>query len=209
MSKFILSIHNRVNFAIKKGLTGYISPDKIDTEVNTESYNLWRKYAALYERDADITAIMDQFRRQEAATLVSGEFTMTAAYQRPVGVVDSAGKKIEIVDIAHWPDRLNHPLKAPNTNYPACTFENKKIIVRPTTIKSAVIYYLKYPEKYVYAFSTVGSRYVYDDSTSADAEWPEIIHDDLMLRVLSNLGINMRELMVLQYSQAEKAQEGK
>lgn len=209
MAKLVKIIHDRVNFAIKKGLTGYVSPDKIDTEINTESMNLWLKYTPQFEKDADIAAILDPFKRTETCTLTSGEFTMTAAYTRPTGVFTSAGKKIDIVDIAMWGDRANHPLKAPTADYPACRFENRKIIVLPNTLTSAIVHYLKYPTKVVYAYTVVGTRYVYDDTNSVDCEWPEVVHDMIMNRVLANLGINMRELMGIQYSQNEKAQEGK
>lgn len=209
MAKFIKSIHDRINFAIKKGLTGYISPSNIDAEVHAESLNLWKKYSALYEKDSDITAIMDVFRRPESVTLTAGVGTMSAAYQRPVGVFDSTGKKIEVVDVAMWADRINHPLKTPSTDYPVAMFENRQINVRPTSLTSCIVRYLKYPTAPVYAFSVVGTRYVYNDAASTDIEWPEIVHDDIMLRVLSNLGINMREPVMMQYSQMEKAQEGK
>lgn len=209
MAKFIKSIHDRINFAIKKGLTGYLSPSTIDAEIQAESLNLWKKYSKLYEIDADVTAIMDVFRRSEAVTLTAGLGTMTAAYQRPVGVTGPSGQKIDIVDVAFWPDRINHPLKTPSTDYPVCLFENRQIIVRPTTLASCDVRYLKYPTAPVYAYSQVGTRYVYDDAASTDLEWPSIVHDDLMIRVLSNLGINMRESLMVQYSEQQKAQEGR
>lgn len=209
MAKLVKTIHDRINFAIKKGLTGYISPDKIDTEINTESMNLWLKYEPMFERDATIAAFLDPFKRSESVTITAGEGTMTAAYTRPTGVFDSAGKKIEIVDIAMWGDRINHPLKTPSTDYPVCRFENRKIIIRPTTITPVTVHYLKYPTKVVYAYTLVGTRYVYDDTNSVDTEWPEILHDQITERVLANLGINMRETVLVQYSQQEKQQEGK
>lgn len=210
MAKFIFTIHNRINFAIKKGLTGYVSPDKIDQEVNAESMNLWLKYTPLFEKDSDIAAILDPFKTPETVALVSGQGTMVAAFQRPIGVFDDiASRKIEIVDIAMWADRINHPLKAPNTDYPVCRFENKKIFVIPTSLATCTVYYLKYPTTAVYAFSQVGTRYVYDEANSVDFEWPVQTHDMIMNRVLQNLGLNMREVMLIQNSQQDKIQEGK
>lgn len=209
MAKNIFDIHSRIQSALKKGIGSYFAPEKIDAEIHAESLNLWKKYAALYEKDADITAIMDVFRRTETVTLVTGLGTMTAAYQRPVGVADALGKKIEIVDVGMWYDRLNHPLKAPSTDYPVCMFENRQINVRPTSLSSCVVKYLKYPTLPVYAYTTSGTRYVYSDASSVALEWPEIVFDDIINRVLANLGLTNRELMVMQYAQNEKVQEGK
>lgn len=209
MAKLVKTIHDRVNLAIKKGLSGYFSPDKIDTEINAESMNLWLKYTPLFEKDADIAAILDPFKRNEEVTLTSGLGTMTAAFQRPTVVLTEGGVKIEIVDIGMWADRVNHPLKAPSADYPVCRFQNKQITVLPTSLTKAIVHYLKYPTKVVYAYTVVGTRYVYDDTNSIDCEWPEPVHDMIMNRVLENLGINIRELLMIQTSQQNKAQEGR
>lgn len=209
MALFIQKLHDRINFATKKGLTGYHSPAQIDNEVNAESMNLWLKYTPLFEKDSDIAAILDPFKRNETVTLTSGTGSMTAAFQRPTGVFTSGGIKIDIVDIGMWADRINHPLKTPTTDYPACYFANQQIIVRPTSLTQAIVHYLKYPTTAVYGYAINGTRYVYDDATSVDFDWPKSVHDQVMNRVLSNLGINIRELMTLQYAQQEKAQEGK
>lgn len=209
MPKFIKNIHDRVNFATKKGLTGYHSPTQIDSEVNAESFNLWLKYTAMFEKDSDVAAALDPFKRTESVVITAGEGTMTTAFQRPTGVVDASGKKIDIVDIGMWADRVNHPLKAPNTDYPVCRFENRKIIIRPTSIAQATVYYLKHPTLAVYAYTLAGTRYVYDDTNSIDFDWPAQVHDQITERVLANLGINMREMQLIQYSNTEFQKEGR
>lgn len=209
MPKFIKNIHDRISFATKKGLTGYHSPEQIDTEVNAESFNLWLKYTAMFEKNSDVSAILDAFKRSETVTITAGEGTMTTAFQRPTGVMDASGKKIDIVDIGMWADRINHPLKTPNTDYPVCRFENRKIIIRPTSLTQAVVHYLKHPTTVVYAFTLVGTRYVYDDANSVDFEWSAQVHDQITERVLANLGINMRELQLVQYSNTEFQKEGR
>lgn len=209
MAKNIFNIHARIQGALKKGIGSYFTPDRVDAEIHSESMNLWKKYVAMYEKDADITAIMDVFRRTENVSLISGLGTMTAAFQRPVSVADSNGVKIDIVDIGMWYDRLNNPLKAPTTTYPACTFENRTITVRPASLTSCVVKYLKYPTAPVYAFTQVGTRYVYDDANSVALEFPEILHDDIVNRVLANLGLTNREPQVIQYSNLEMQKEGR
>lgn len=209
MPKFIKTIHDRISFATKKGLTGYHSPEQIDTEVNAESFNLWMKYTPQFEKDATIAAILDPFKAPETVTITAGQGTMVAAFQRPTGVTDSNGIKIDIVDIGMWADRINHPLKTPSTSYPVCRFENKKIIVRPTSITQAIVYYLKHPTLAVFAYTLAGTRYVYDDANSIDFDWPVQVHDQITERVLANLGINMRELQLVQYSNTEFQKEGR
>ena len=209
MAKAIFNIHSRIQLALKKGIGSYYAPEKIDAEIQSESLNLWNKYVAMYEKDADITAVMDTFRRTESVVLTGGVGTMTAAYQRPVAVADSSGVKIDIVDIAMWYDRISHPLKTPSTTYPVCTFENKTITVRPTSLASCVVKYLKYPTPPVYAYSVSGTRYIYDDAASTEIEWPIIVHDYIVNRVLASLGLNIRENAVIQYSNIEQQKEGR
>lgn len=212
MAKLIKTIHDRVNFAIKKGLTGYFSPTQIDNEVYAEILNMWRKYVDEFERTRLINVYLNPFIQTEDATPngVTGAVVLTSAYNYPVAIrVKATGKPVKEVDQARWDHLINHPIESPTTDYPICKFENKFIWARPVAIGELTVSFVKKPIRPVYAFTTSGGRYIYDDASSVDVEFDEILHDDIMNRVLKNLGISVREDFLVRVSEQDKMQEGK
>ena len=123
----------------------------------------------------------------------------------------STGINIKMVDIGHWALQLTDSIRVPTEQYPiGCLMINgKTILVRPDTITQMSIHALKKPKVPVYAFTTSGDYYVYDDANSIDFEWPEILHDEIVNRVLGNLGMSQREPSLVQYSNTEKQIEGR
>lgn len=211
MAKLIKTIHDRINFAIKKGHTGHIPPDQIDNEIHAESMNLWKKYVEEFERTSKIAMFLNPFKKTELITLTSGSGVTTNDNINdiiPISVGTSSDVEIDILSRADYLNRINHPIKALETEYPICLIDNGTISVLPNTISSVRIYYLRPPIKPEYKFTVSGDRYIYDDANSTDIEWDEVLHDEIMNRVLANLGINMREEELIRFSQIEKQQEG-
>lgn len=210
MPKFIKSIVDRINLANRKGLSAYYSPDQIVDEVHAESNNLWLKYLKDYERTQELSVIMDVFKGKETVTLTSGAGTLvTSLSQYKIGVLTATDKVVEQIDIAHWGYRNSHSVRVPTTDYPICRIDQADIIVRPITVTPVYVHFLKKPTKPVYTFTTVDDDYVYDDSTSIDFEWGIEVHDQIMNRVLANLGISIRSGELVQYSNIEQTKEGR
>lgn len=211
MAKFIKNIVDRINLANRKGLSPFYSPDQIVAEVHSESMNLWLKYIQEFERTQIISTILDPFRDKETVALTSGAGTLVtskARYKAAV-MVATTDIKVELVPIGQWSDRVNQSVKVPSATYPIARIDNADIIVRPTSIASVVVHFIKKPTKPVYAFNEVDEDYIYDDATSSDFEWNEECHDQIMNRVLANLGVSQRENQMIQYSNIEKQTEGK
>lgn len=301
MAKFIKTIHDRVNFAIKKGLTGYIPPSKIDDEVHAESMNTWRHYVGLFEKTRLMDVCLRPFQNTESVALTNGAGTYVTkdfvyslegvpnpqifSGTGPLGItnyaltntlfkygssyyinlatasgtatvkveidgvvlfngsVTSGGvnvsfvyrgnlnikftvsvvaltvltinegvpggtlENIEIKDISDesFNYRVNHPVKVPTKVYPIANRLNQSIIVRPASAFTTVkIGYLKRPIRPVYAYTTVGDRYIYDDTNSVDFEWNETVHDIIMEKALANMGINMRSQEMIQFSNQQQ-----
>lgn len=211
MAKGIKTIHDRINRAIRKGQTGYFSPTDIDEEINAEIMNMWRKYVVQFEKERIINIYLNPFIRTEDVTPnpSDGSVVLPNAYSYPVAIrVKGSGKEIDELDQARWDVRINHPIEVPNANYPICKFESKKVFVRPIDIGLITISYIAKPIKAVYAYNIVNDRPAYDDSTSEDVEFDEILHDDIVNRVLRNLGVPMREEFLVREGQQNKMEEG-
>lgn len=211
MAKLIKTIHDRVNLAIKKGLTGYFSPTQIDNEVYAEILNIWKKYVDQFERTRIIHTYLDPFIKTEDATPngVTGIIALVNAYHYPVAIrIKANGKTVTEVDQGRWDKFINHPIEVPTAAYPICKFESKTLMARPVDIGELTISYIKKPIRPLYAYDDVDDRYVYNDTNSIDVEFDEILHDDITNRVLKNLGIPMREEFLIRVSEQDKAQEG-
>lgn len=211
MPKFIKTIVDRINLANRKGLTAYYSPDQIVDEVHAESMNLWLKLIREYEQTQLLSVFMDVFKAKEPVTLTSGAGTLvTSLGQYKIGVLlPTTDKVVEQIDIAHWGYRNSHSIRVPTADYPICRVDQADIIVRPVSIPSVSVHFLKKPTKPVYAYTAVDDDYIYDDATSSDFEWGIEAHDMIMNRVLANLGISERAGDMVNYSNVEQTKEGK
>ena len=213
MAKAIKRIADRIEFAIKKGLTGYVSPDKMGEETYAEVLNVWRKYVDEYAKTEKISLYLQPFEKIEAvATLAGGTIegtkTVTACHNYPISIVATAtGKKVSKLTISEYADRFNHPTKGPSVDYPICKFVGNVIYVAPKL--DVTVTYIATPVKPVYAYTLSGEDYIYDDVNSVDIEFPDVLHDDIMNRVLSNLGIAMRDGQLTQFSDQQKAMENR
>jgi hypothetical protein len=209
--KFIKTIVDRVNFLNAKGLGKYYSPDQIVQEVHTESLNIWKKYVQEFERTQIISVFLEPLRGKQTVALTAGAGTLVAAkgqYKTAV-MIPTTDVKVTQTDVGHWSDAVNDSVRVPSAIYPICRIDNADIIVRPTTIASVDVHYIKKPTRPVYSFNMVDDDYVYDDSSSVDFEWNEELHDDIMNRVLGNLGFTQREAAAVQYSNMEMQKENK
>jgi hypothetical protein len=212
MAKLIQTIHDRVNLAIRKGQTGYFSPEQIDKEVYTEMLNIWRVYVKEFERARIINTYLNMFIRTEDVTPnpTDGSILLTDAWHYPVAIrVKATGKDVDEVDQGKWDRRINHSIEFPDADNPICKFESKKIWARPIDIGELTVSYIAKPIKPVYAYDVVGDRYVYNDGNSVDVEFDELLHDDIKNRVLGNLGVPMREEFMVRNSEQKKATEGR
>lgn len=203
MAKAIKTIHDRINLALKKGATGYVSPAKIDEEIYAEMLNIWNGYLPKLGETMRISSYMSPFKESETVTLALGIGTITGDY--PTQVEDNNGIEIDILSDADWSGRVNHPIKLPETGYAIGRIDNKTLTVLPNDTPSAKVYSLKRPVKPVYAYTTVSGRFVYDDASSVDVEFDVELHDQIVSKVLLNLGLSLREDDVQRYGLQEEA----
>lgn len=212
MAKLIKDLHDRFDFALKKGLSSYVSPDKIDSEAFAEINNLWLAHIDDLGKTQKINLFFLPFQRIESITGLTGsapEGSKAAVncHKYPISIKSAAGKRVTKLTIGEYDDAFNHPNKPPTTDYPICKFVGNVIYVAPNV--DVTVTYIATPIKPVYAFTTSGDDYIYDDTNSVDIEFDVVWHDFIVNRVLANLGLNMRELQLIQYSEQQKAEEGK
>jgi hypothetical protein len=212
MAKLIKTLHDRVQKAIKKGLTGYVSPDRLVEEAYAEIMNLWLELIPKYASDQKVVLFFKQFEKIEAVSGLSGGSTegtkaVTECHKYPISIVTSGGIVVDKLTIGEYSNRFNHPNKPPTASYPICKFVGNVIYVAPKLDVS--VSFIAVPVKPVYAYTVSGDDYIYDDSASTDIDIDKLYVDMVVNRALANLGIEMRDGDVLRYSQQEKITEGK
>ncbi len=205
--KHIKSIVDRIQLALRKGLSPYYSPAQIVDEIHAESMNLWKKYVDEFERTQRISVYMHPFAFEEPIA-ITGFIGHTAHVDAYITAISFRGKRVQLIPIGHWNQRINDSIRVPTDDYPVCMQSGTKFTVYPGTVTSLHIHRLRKPTKPVYAYIVSGDDYVYDDATSIDFEWPEILHDEIINRVLNNMGISQREGALTNYSNIEQQKEG-
>lgn len=102
--------------------------------------------------------------------------------------------------------RLNSSIVAPDKEFPIMAYYDTYIKVYPEDLKRVELTYLRQPVTPVWAFTTVNGRPVYDAANSVDIEFPKEMHNELMVKILSYVGINLREGELIQYAETKNQQ---
>jgi hypothetical protein len=214
-------IHQIINFATDKGVTGYHTPGDIDNEIHAVSTDLWQKYWDEYAKTRKVSSFMSPFEVKDPSLSVNseGEATMTKTIEHPILVVGTGAaseeKEVHIRERDQWQKEINDPVAPPSEDYPICLFGSKdntvetpvfSLEVRPTSMTEVTVYGLRKPNKPVWTYSIDSSgRRVFDEGATnpngenyQDIEWSELLFNDIRNRVLIVMGINLRELEVAQ-----------
>ncbi len=121
-------------------------------------------------------------------------------------------RRIEIFPEDIFWDRVCHPNKAPTLKNPIGCYYADHIKLFPKTMDVIQLVYLRYPKTPHREYDTVNDRDVYlatglgeTGIPTQQIELPEITTNQIARIILSYIGINLREQMLLQYAEAIKA----
>lgn len=210
MAKRIKSIVEQVSFYLGKAQSGYNSPDIITRELNTESLNKFKDLISEYAKTRQISEYLQPFLNDEPAQTVpaGGKISKPNGYEHGVVVSLEDGTEVVILETKPFIHRKKHPNKAPTTTYPICRMYGSTIEIAPADPgQKVIVSYFKPPTSVVYAFTQSGENYNYDDDNSVDWEWSQLMTDDIVLRVLSNFGINLKDGQLIEYGELQEAKE--
>lgn len=206
MAKFINDIHEFIDFLTGKGQTGYHTPEEIDNAVHVASRELFNEMRKVFEQTRIVTTdLIPFFSDPTQLTLTNGQATYPPGFKYTASFSGGPnGRPIKEVDKAMLANKINDPLCPPSADYGVCVYYKNHIQFYPTNISNVEVAFLKEPVKPVWAYTVVNGRYVYDDTSSVDIEWGEQNHNQIMMRALSHLGINLRENELMQFAEIQK-----
>lgn len=93
----------------------------------------------------------------------------------------------------------------PTTRFPVCAFYDTYIQIYPKSLQRANLTYLKVPTTPKWAYTNDNNgRPVYDSANSVDIDAPDDMINDIATRLLSYLGISIRDINFVQYQETLK-----
>ena len=115
-------------------------------------------------------------------------------------------KEVDVKDMKD--SEIGHILTSsivnPTKRYPYCSFYDTYIQLYPKDLGSVVFTYLRKPKDPKWAYTVSNGRPVYNPTNSVDIEAPEEAMNEIAVRILSFLGIHIREPQLVQYAELLK-----
>lgn len=135
--------------------------------------------------------------------------SMSYIYQRSIdGTPTNLERPVEILREQQAADRKGNWIKKPTTKNPIAVIRkvltNDRMYVFPDTINAVDFHYYRLPVTPVFAYTIVSDELTYDSGNSTEFEWPEVKHMDLVRILLSYLGINLSDELLIQYAENQK-----
>ena len=168
-----------------------------------------------------ITDDIKPFLKKTSFMLTGGQFSLPSDY---VHLSSARGSFIMNKDCGQDPSvettavdvlndnelslRLSSFIDAPSKRYPVMVFYDTYCQVYPTDMQSIVITYIRKPNKPVWAYTVTNNNAVYDAGNSVDFEMPDDTHNEICYRILSYLGVNLRDGELTQYAEKMKQTGG-
>jgi len=123
-------------------------------------------------------------------------------------VIYNDEKEVERIDRNDFLNINMSPLTKPTSKYPIYIFENNKLYVYPTTITSGIkASYIKKPRNINWGFTSSGSGYNYDASSSVDFQLHQSEQTSLIIKILLYAGVVIRDPQIVQMAAGKVQQE--
>lgn len=223
MAKFIEEFYGFLSFMEGNNIASRRPPEQVDKAMYFVTIEQYGKVLDHYVKTKKVARFMEEFKRAKDITLSSGLGDLPGDYgihrelykMTPLETGEVARTvRVEVIEDAFWNYRINRKVGSATTKRPIARIEYtkadvpvKKLEVIPSTITSVEMLYFKTPAKPKYAYTLEGTKYVYNEADSVDLEFSFLSYPDLLYRVLSVIGVNLREDQMVRMMELYKQQE--
>jgi hypothetical protein len=113
---------------------------------------------------------------------------------------------IDLVSDGMWGSRKRDKVIPPSADEPIARLRSDQLEVLPSTV-TPIIHYLRKPTKAVWGYTTSvdGRSKIFDAGSSTDLEWSEIMHNEIIEKTMSYLGVALSEPVLAQYEKMQKS----
>jgi hypothetical protein len=115
---------------------------------------------------------------------------------------------VDLVNDNELAYRLSSFIDSPSHRYPVLAFYDKYMQVYPKDMQTITLTYLRRPQSPLWAYTITNNNPVYNPTLSINFEMPEDTHNEICYRILSYLGINLRDGELSQYAEKMKQTGG-
>ena len=208
---------------MKDTIASIIEQRKIQKTLSLEQFNsylklanddyLKRKYGFPKDQDGaetkqQITDSLLPFKETATIALVSGTGTLPADYRHLLTAnVNGAVTPLDIVTELEFNERVNNAITEPTTSYPILVLRDGEVEVRPTSIASIDVVYIKEPTIPVLALTTTNGVQVNDAGSTVELEWGVEHHVDIMRGILEYIGVSIGAQDIVGYTETKEVQE--
>lgn len=115
---------------------------------------------------------------------------------------------VKIIDDSELSNFLDSSIIQPTTEYPIAAIYNGYVQVYPENLDGIDVTYLSRPLKGEWAFTvnTTTGMPEYDATNSTDLNWSDELFNEIGVRILSFIGVNLKDTTISQYSELKKQQ---
>jgi len=219
------TVYKTVLLILNQQQRGYMTPDEFNKVATQVQLNIFEKYEddlnqqyRLPQNDTEYANRVEniekklQFFQRTGTTTGTNPFTLVPTDVYRLGSVFY--KDTELTQYAQRNELkqiLLSPLTQPTTNFPIYLYENDKLYVYPTSIKTPAditFSYLKTPADVVWGYG-VGSlgQFEYNQAASTNFELSVSEQSNVITRVLAYAGVIINDPTIIQVAAQEIATE--
>jgi hypothetical protein len=217
-------VYKTVLLILNQQQRGYITPDEFNKVGNQVQQGIFEKYMSdlnqqlrIPENDNEyanrvknLEEKLDIFKTIATPTFSTDHFTTASLpnFYRLGTVIYNDTIEAQMVERNEWYKIKKAPLLAPTKKQPVFLYEDTKISVYPTSIRSDIqVSYLKQPAMINWGYS-VGSlgQYIYDPSSSVNFELHPSEQVDVVTGILLYSGVIIQDPTIIQVA-AQKIQQ--
>lgn len=187
-------------FKLKAGLPETYDPLRPYNQSLQSTFKVSDDIDFLMVPDTDIMKSADGFYKLPS-DYGAMDYVLYGYIDNDCGDTKLTWKPIETVTGSERAIRLDSHLIPPTAENPILSWTNLGFRVEPDTINQIRLNYLRLPVTPVWGYTMSGDQPVYDQANSTDAEWPDTMFGDFVIRVCRYAGIEIREAELVQLSQ--------
>jgi hypothetical protein len=204
----ISEIHDFLDIMTSQERGGFSTPAEKDVVLDRANLALFEYYRPIYATSIEAKEALSPFRvKYDYTTNSTGEITLSSGQEyvrllaMDVMVVDSTAPSgfdpnrrypVEFVNEDELANRLNSQNKQPKRTAPIVdTHGIGWYDLYPQVVHTGTIYFLKRPQKPVFAYSQSGRAITYNAGGSTQLLWTEPYLNQVIFLALSYLGVNL------------------
>lgn len=208
------AIHIFINDLLMKELGGYESPSQIDTALERANMSVFKKYLPFYATSQEAKDALSPFLKSVTFTTgTDGKYTIPSNqnYERltSIGIAftDTQGartRKVRLLPEDAWEDAKISQVRKPTITKPIGLITGLgSFELFPTGVAyGGTVRFLITPATPKYAYTESGRDFNYDDTNSVQLEWSQTYQNEVILKAIEFLGLNLGEDRLVEVGEA-------